>query len=92
MRCLHIQHEALALAAAAANHGLVVCRLLFLAQHRVVMDRNAGDHPSHALAANAEFTGIIDVDFGLEENLENFLAFGDEVFLAGAGEFDPEAA
>src|SRR5262249_6609581 len=53
---------------------------------------NAGNHPRLASAANAELAGIVDVDAGLIEHFENFLAFGNKVFLAGAREFDPEPA
>src|SRR6516165_7578357 len=89
---LHIQDQPLGLAAAAADHDLLVGRLLFFAEYRVVMLGNAGDHPRLARAANAELTGIIDIDTGLEQHFENFLAFGDEIFLAGARQFDPEPA
>ncbi len=40
---LHIQHQPLGGAAAAADHDLLVGGLLFLAEHRIVVDRDAGD-------------------------------------------------
>ncbi len=53
---------------------------------------DAGNDLGLAGAANAEFAGIVDVDAGLEQHFEDFLAFGDEIFLAGTRELDPEAA
>ena len=56
------------------------------------MLRRAGDHPLLAGAANPELAGIVDVDAGIEQHLQDALAFGDDEFLSGAGEFDDEAA
>ena len=50
---LHVEDQALALAAGAADHDLVVRGLLLLAQHRVAVLGDSGNHPRHALAADA---------------------------------------
>src|SRR5580698_4590312 len=91
-RGLHIQDQPLGLTTAAADHDLFVGSLLFLAEYRIVVHRDAGDHLGLAGAADAEFAGIIDVDAGVEQHFEHFLARRDEIFLARLGEFDPEAA
>ena len=91
-RRLHIQNQPLGLAAAAADHDLVVGRLLFFAEHGIAVFRNAGDHAGHAGAADAELAGIIDIDAGVEQHFEDLLALGDVIFLARARELDPEAA
>src|SRR3984957_4164926 len=91
-RGLHIQDQPLGLTTAAADHDLFIGGLLFLAEHRIVMHRDAGDHLGLAGAADAELAGIIDVDAGVEQHFEHFLARRDEVFLARFGELDPEAA
>src|ERR1700719_1895026 len=90
-RGLHVEDQPLGLAAAAADHDLFVGGLLFLAEHRIVMHRDAGDHFGLASAANAELAGIIDVDAGVEQHFEHFLARRDEIFLPRLGELDPEA-
>src|SRR5215467_10156786 len=91
-RTLHVEDEPLALAAGAADHDLVVRGLLLLAQHRVAVLGDSGNHPRHALAADAELAGIIDIDAGLVQHFQNLAALGDVIFLAGACELDPEAA
>src|SRR5215831_10816902 len=53
---------------------------------------NAGNHPRLTGAADAELARIVDIDPGLVQHFENFLALGNEIFLAGARKFDPEAA
>src|SRR5271167_1609085 len=79
----HIQDEALALGAAAADHDLVVRRLLFLAEHRIAVLGNTGDDARHALAADAKLARIVDVDAGLIEYFQNLLALRNVIFLAG---------
>src|SRR5580692_743683 len=91
-RGLHIEDQPLGLTTAAADHDLFVGGLLFLAEHRIVVHRDAGDHLGLAGAADAELAGIIDVDPGIEQHFEHFLARRDEIFLARLGELDPEAA
>src|ERR1700676_4618384 len=88
---LHIKDQPLGLAAAAADHDLFVGGLLFLAEHRIVVHRDAGDHLGLAGAADAELAGIIDVDAGVEQHFEHFFARRDEIFLTRFGELDPEA-
>src|SRR5277367_934302 len=78
---LHIQNEALALAAGAADHDRLVRRLLFFAENRIVVLGNAGDDARDAFAADAEFARIVDVDAGLVEDFENLPALRDKVFL-----------
>src|SRR5580704_15438888 len=51
---LHIKDQPLALAAAAADHDLFVRGLLFLAEHRIVVHRDAGDDLGLAGAAAPE--------------------------------------
>jgi hypothetical protein len=51
---LKIEYQALALAAAAADHDLGIGGLFLLAQHRVMMLRNAGNNPRFASAADTE--------------------------------------
>src|SRR5580692_6474172 len=73
-RDLHVEDQPLGLAAAAADHDLFVGGLLFLAEHRIVVHRDARNHPGLAGAADAELAGIIDVDAGVEQHFEYFLA------------------
>ena len=54
--------------------------------------RDAGNDAGLAGAADAELAGIVDVDAGIEQHFEHLLALGDEIFLAGARQLDPEAA
>src|SRR6516165_651927 len=51
---LKVEYQALALAAAAADHDLGIGGLFLLAQHRVMMLRNAGNNPRFASAADTE--------------------------------------
>src|SRR5262249_41144593 len=53
---------------------------------------NAGNHSRLAGAADAELAGIVDIDARLIEHFQNFLAFGNKIFLAGARELAPEPA
>src|SRR5580700_10575590 len=55
----HIQHQPLSGATAAADHDLLVGRLLFFAEHRIVVDRDAGDDAGLAGTADAELAGIV---------------------------------
>src|SRR5208282_1032752 len=89
---LHVQDQTLALAPGAADHDLLVGRPFLLAEHRVAVLGNTGDHARHAFAADAEFARVVDVDAGLIKHFKDLLALRDVILLAGAREFHPETA
>ncbi len=56
------------------------------------MLRSAGDHALLAGAADAELAGVVEVDAGIEQHVEDGLALGNEIFDAGARELHGKAA
>src|ERR1700682_3325630 len=81
-----IQHQPVALAARATDHDLGVRRLLLLGQDGVAMLGDSGNDPLLAGPADAKLAGIVDIHAGIEQNLQDALAFRDDEFLAGARE------
>src|SRR6516225_16110 len=87
-----IEHQPLALAAGATDHDFGVRGLLLLGQDGVAVLGDARNHPLLAGTADAELAGIVDVHAGIEQHLQDALAFGNDEFLSRARELDHEAA